>query len=61
MDAKPTSSPERHPATAAVWAWLESAEKPAITHATREKIRKSLEELDATFIAWDKAREGCRV
>lgn len=48
-------SSERHPATAPVWEWLESAEGQARPDAQRTRIREVLERLDRDLHGLDES------
>lgn len=52
------SAPERHPATAKAWEWLESGEGRERPEENRRAVREALEELDAIFLGlWPRPPE----
>lgn len=50
-------SADRHPATAAVWDWLENGEGKDKPEAIRRAARKRVEEIDCAFLEWDADRQ----
>lgn len=50
------NAPERHPATASVWHWLERGDGARRSYHSKQTIAALLQALDSEFIAWEKDR-----